>query len=97
MLGLGTMSLEILFLILELPGVLRLCLALRVDEEAYESLLRIGRRMTDEVHQLRRAVEVKHEMVGESFEIRQVMDTKRVFVFKEDLATEPRFYYFYAT
>src|SRR5512141_1089803 len=30
-------------------------------------------------------------------EIRQVMETKRVFVFKEDLATHPRFYYFYAT
>jgi Fe-S-cluster-containing dehydrogenase component len=30
-------------------------------------------------------------------EIRQVMDRKRVFVFKEDLATEPQFYYFYAT
>jgi Fe-S-cluster-containing dehydrogenase component len=30
-------------------------------------------------------------------EIRQVMDTKRVFIFKEDLATEPQFYYFYAT
>ncbi len=30
-------------------------------------------------------------------EIRRVMETKRVFVFKEDLATEPQFYYFYAT
>jgi Fe-S-cluster-containing dehydrogenase component len=30
-------------------------------------------------------------------EIRQVMDTKRVFIFKEDLNTEPQFYYFYAT
>ena len=30
-------------------------------------------------------------------EIRQVMDTKRVFIFKEELATHPRFYYFYAT
>jgi molybdopterin-containing oxidoreductase family iron-sulfur binding subunit len=30
-------------------------------------------------------------------EIRRVMDTKRVFVFKEDLATHPQFYYFYAT
>jgi molybdopterin-containing oxidoreductase family iron-sulfur binding subunit len=30
-------------------------------------------------------------------EIRRVMDTKRVFVFKEDLATQPHFYYFYAT
>jgi len=30
-------------------------------------------------------------------EIRQVMETKRVFIFKEDLATQPHFYYFYAT
>ena len=30
-------------------------------------------------------------------EIRQVMDRKRVFVFKEELATEPQFYFFYAT
>ncbi len=30
-------------------------------------------------------------------EIRYVMERKRVFVFKEELATEPRFYYFYAT
>ena len=30
-------------------------------------------------------------------EIRRVMDTKRVFVFKEELATQPHFYYFYAT
>ncbi len=30
-------------------------------------------------------------------EIRQVMDTKRVFIFKEELATHPHFYYFYAT
>lgn len=30
-------------------------------------------------------------------EIRQVMDTKRVFVFKKELGTEPQFYYFYAT
>jgi Fe-S-cluster-containing dehydrogenase component len=30
-------------------------------------------------------------------EIRQVMETKRVFVFKEELNTEPQFYYFYAT
>jgi molybdopterin-containing oxidoreductase family iron-sulfur binding subunit len=30
-------------------------------------------------------------------EIRQVMETKRVFVFKEELGTEPQFYYFYAT
>jgi molybdopterin-containing oxidoreductase family iron-sulfur binding subunit len=30
-------------------------------------------------------------------EIRQVMDRKRVFVFKEELATEPQFYYFYGT
>ena len=30
-------------------------------------------------------------------EIRQVMDTKRVFIFKEELATHPHFFYFYAT
>jgi len=30
-------------------------------------------------------------------EIRQVMERKRVFVFKEELGTEPQFYYFYAT
>jgi Fe-S-cluster-containing dehydrogenase component len=30
-------------------------------------------------------------------EIRYVMENKRVFVFKEELRTEPRFYYFYAT
>jgi molybdopterin-containing oxidoreductase family iron-sulfur binding subunit len=30
-------------------------------------------------------------------EIRRVMDTKRVFILKEDLATHPQFYYFYAT
>ncbi len=30
-------------------------------------------------------------------EIRYVMERKRVFVFKEELSTEPRFYYFYAT
>ena len=30
-------------------------------------------------------------------EIRKVMDTKRVFIFKEDLATHPHFYYFYGT
>jgi len=30
-------------------------------------------------------------------EIRKVMETKRVFVFKEELATQPHFYYFYAT
>ncbi len=30
-------------------------------------------------------------------EIRRVMESKRVFVFKEELATEPQFYYFYAT
>ncbi len=30
-------------------------------------------------------------------EIRYVMENKRVFVFKEELATHPRFYYFYAT
>jgi molybdopterin-containing oxidoreductase family iron-sulfur binding subunit len=30
-------------------------------------------------------------------EIRKVMDTKRVFIFKEELATHPHFFYFYAT
>jgi Fe-S-cluster-containing dehydrogenase component len=30
-------------------------------------------------------------------EIRRVIETKRVFVFKEELNTEPRFYFFYAT
>ena len=30
-------------------------------------------------------------------EIRRVMETKRVFIFKEDLSTHPQFYYFYAT
>jgi len=30
-------------------------------------------------------------------EIRQVMENKRVFIFKEELATEPQFYYFYGT
>ncbi|BDG07906.1 4Fe-4S dicluster domain-containing protein [Anaeromyxobacter paludicola] len=30
-------------------------------------------------------------------EIRQVMERKRVFVLKEDLGTQPQFYYFYAT
>jgi Fe-S-cluster-containing dehydrogenase component len=30
-------------------------------------------------------------------EIRKVMETKRVFIFKEELATHPHFYYFYAT
>ena len=36
-------------------------------------------------------------LLDENSEIRRVMETKRVFVFKEDLATEPQFYYFYAT
>ena len=30
-------------------------------------------------------------------EIRKVMETKRVFIFKEELSTHPQFYYFYAT
>jgi molybdopterin-containing oxidoreductase family iron-sulfur binding subunit len=30
-------------------------------------------------------------------EIRRVMETKRVFIFKDDLGTQPQFYYFYAT
>ncbi len=36
-------------------------------------------------------------MLDPTSEIRQVMDTKRVFIFKEDLATHPHFFYFYAT
>jgi molybdopterin-containing oxidoreductase family iron-sulfur binding subunit len=36
-------------------------------------------------------------LLDEQSEIRRVMETKRVFVFKEELATEPQFYYFYAT
>ncbi len=36
-------------------------------------------------------------LLDENSEIRRVMETKRVFVFKEELATEPQFYYFYAT
>jgi molybdopterin-containing oxidoreductase family iron-sulfur binding subunit len=28
-------------------------------------------------------------------EIRQVIDTKRIFVFKEELDTQPKFFYFY--
>ncbi len=36
-------------------------------------------------------------LLDPSSEIRQVMETKRVFIFKEDLATHPQFYYFYAT
>jgi Fe-S-cluster-containing dehydrogenase component len=36
-------------------------------------------------------------LVDPQSEIRQVMETKRIFVFKEDLGTEPQFYYFYAT
>jgi two-component system nitrogen regulation response regulator NtrX len=34
-------------------------------------------RITDEVRQLRRAVEVKHEIVGDSFQIRQLMEAVR--------------------
>ena len=30
-------------------------------------------------------------------EIRYVMEHKRVFIFKEELNTQPSFYYFYAT
>ena len=30
-------------------------------------------------------------------EIRKVIETKRVFVLKEDVGTEPTFFYFYAT
>jgi molybdopterin-containing oxidoreductase family iron-sulfur binding subunit len=37
------------------------------------------------------------DLLDPESEIRKVMDTKRVFVFKEELATHPQFYYFYAT
>jgi molybdopterin-containing oxidoreductase family iron-sulfur binding subunit len=36
-------------------------------------------------------------LLDPSSEIRYVMEHKRVFVFKEELNTQPRFYYFYAT
>ena len=36
-------------------------------------------------------------LLDEKSEIRYILREKRVFIFKEDLATEPRFYYFYAT
>jgi molybdopterin-containing oxidoreductase family iron-sulfur binding subunit len=36
-------------------------------------------------------------LLDPSSEIRYVMENKRVFVFKEELNTRPRFYYFYAT
>jgi Fe-S-cluster-containing dehydrogenase component len=37
------------------------------------------------------------DLLDPESEIRRVMETKRVFVFKEELATHPRLYYFYAT
>jgi molybdopterin-containing oxidoreductase family iron-sulfur binding subunit len=36
-------------------------------------------------------------LLDESSEIRYLMREKRVFVLKEDLNTQPKFYYFYAT
>ena len=36
-------------------------------------------------------------LLDPSSEIRQVMETKRVFVFKKELGTDPQFYYFYGT
>jgi Fe-S-cluster-containing dehydrogenase component len=36
-------------------------------------------------------------LLDKESEIRRVMETKRVFIFKEELATHPQFYYFYAT
>jgi len=36
-------------------------------------------------------------LLDEKSEIRFLLREKRVFIFKEELATEPRFYYFYAT
>ncbi len=37
------------------------------------------------------------DLLDPESEIRKVMETKRVFIFKEELATHPQFYYFYAT
>jgi Fe-S-cluster-containing dehydrogenase component len=36
-------------------------------------------------------------LLDESSEIRMIMKNKRVFIFKEELNTQPRFYYFYGT
>ena len=36
-------------------------------------------------------------LLDEKSEMRYLLREKRVFIFKEDLATEPKFYYFYAT
>jgi len=36
-------------------------------------------------------------LLDEQSEIRMIMKTKRVFIFKEELNTQPRFYYFYGT
>ena len=36
-------------------------------------------------------------LLDENSEIRYLLREKRVFIFKEDLATEPKFFYFYAT
>ena len=36
-------------------------------------------------------------LLDEQSEIRTIMKNKRVFIFKEELNTQPRFYYFYGT
>jgi Fe-S-cluster-containing dehydrogenase component len=36
-------------------------------------------------------------LLDEQSEIRHILREKRVFILKEDLSTEPKFYYFYAT
>ena len=36
-------------------------------------------------------------LLDESSEIRMIMKNKRIFIFKEELNTQPRFYYFYGT
>jgi molybdopterin-containing oxidoreductase family iron-sulfur binding subunit len=36
-------------------------------------------------------------LLDEESEIRRVIQTKRVFIFKEELNTQPSFYYFFAT
>jgi Fe-S-cluster-containing dehydrogenase component len=36
-------------------------------------------------------------LLDEKSEIRYIMSRKRVFIFKEELNTQPKFYYFYAT
>jgi molybdopterin-containing oxidoreductase family iron-sulfur binding subunit len=36
-------------------------------------------------------------LLDEQSEMRYILREKRVFIFKEDLNTQPKFYYFYAT